>query len=801
MRRLVSRSVLYSAALVLLSSVALGQSAQHGADVSLQEAFLTENCIECHNRTDTSAAALFAGLFFEELDLSNVANDAARWELVIRKLSTGMMPPAIKDRPDPGQKAAFINYLKTELDAHAAANPNPGRPALHRVNRTEYANAIRDLLDLEVDAAALLPADDSSFGFDNIAGSLSISPVLLERYVAAAGQISRLALGDEGMADRQAKYVVPGDLTQNEHIPGMPIGTRGGMRVKHYFPVDAEYDIRTDLVQRGGRMFGSNNGRTEQLEITLDGHRIALYDLADYEVADGIIVRMPVNAGPHELAATFIDKNHAPFEDINRPFEFSLFEPAIDPDPNWTFLPHLSSIAVTGPFNTSGVGDTPPRRKILTCIPETTADELDCAREIIETLASRAYRQPVSTEQVSTLMDFYTQGRAKGSFDDGIEMALRRILASPEFVVRFERVPADAAPGDIYPIDDLELASRLSFFLWSSIPDDELLSIASRGQLRRPKVLRAQVERMLNDPKSAAIVDNFASQWLYLRNLEMKGGAVEVFPDFDDNLRSAFRTETEMFFESIVRDDRPVLDLLTADYTFVNERLAQHYDIPGVYGSHFRRVQHTNDARRGLLGQGSLLTVTSNPERTSPVQRGVWVLENVIGAPIPTPPPNVPDLAESADHESRPQTLRQQMELHNSRPFCSGCHKIMDPVGFALENFDGIARWRETENGQPVNSTAKLVDGTEVVGPSGLREALLKYSDRFVETVTEKLLTYALGRGLEYYDMPVVRSIVSETADDDHKFSALVTAIVTSDPFTMRAVESTPASSELVAEQ
>ena len=762
--------------------------------------FLEAHCIECHNSTDQSAAALFAGLFFDKVDVMHVADNRETWEKVVRKLGAGMMPPAVKPRPDAGEQAAFLSYLETELDTLAAAQPNPGRPALHRVNRTEYANAVRDLLALEIDAAALLPADDSSFGFDNIAGSLGVSPVLLERYVAAAGKISRLAIGDTTMPDRQEKYLVSGDLTQNQHLPGMPFGTRGGATFTHHFPVDAEYIVRADLVERGGRMFGANVGKTEQLEVTLDGQRVLLAELADYEVENGAAIRMAVKAGPHTIGAAFIKKNHAPVEDVIQPFEFSLFEPAVDGDPDWTFVPHLASMSVTGPFNVSGVSDTPTRNKIFVCRPANERDEASCAREIVEALATRAYRHPVDREQLSTLMDFYADGREQGDFEAGIELALRRILASPEFVFRFERAGDDVAPGETYRLNDLELASRLSFFLWSSIPDDELLTLAIANKLHEPGTLRKQVGRMLTDAKSNAFIENFAGQWLYLRNLKTKGGAVEQFPNFDDNLRQAFRTETEMLFASIVREDRNLLDILTADYTFVNDRLARHYGMEGIYGSEFRRVPVANDARRGLLGQGSILLVTSLPERTSPVQRGVWVLENIVGAPVPTPPPNVPDLAESAGTKNHPRTLREQMELHTSRPFCAGCHKIMDPVGFALENFDAIGQWRTEEHGTPINATARLVDGTEINGAVDLRNALMKYSDRFVQTTTEKLMTYALGRGLEYYDMPAVRAIARGAAEDDYRFSAIILGIVESPAFQMRAAEETPAATEVVAD-
>ena len=779
--------------------------AQPAADSSSVEhleppqAFLQQHCIECHNSTDQSAAALFAGLFFDKLDVLDVAGNPETWEKVVRKLGAGMMPPASEERPDPIDQAAFLSYLETELDALAAAQPNPGRPALHRVNRAEYANSIRDLLGLEIDAAALLPADDSSFGFDNVAGSLGVSPVLLERYVAAAGKISRLAIGDTTMPDRQEKYLVSGDLTQNRHLPGMPFGTRGGATFTHYFPVDAEYVIRADLVERGGRMFGAALGKTEQLEVTLDGQRILLAELADYEAENGAAIRMPVKAGPHTIGAAFIKKNHAPVEDVIQPFEFSLFEPAVDGDPDWTFVPHLASMSVTGPFNIAGVGDTPARQKIFVCRPANEREEAGCARQIVETLATRAYRHPVDREQLSTLMDFYTEGRAQGGFDAGIEMALRRILAAPEFVFRFERADG-VEPGEIHRLSDVELASRLSFFLWSSIPDDELLALAVNDKLHEPATLRRQVRRLLDDERSNAFIENFAGQWLYLRNLKTKGGAVEQFPNFDDNLRQAFRTETEMLFASIVREDRNLLDLLTADYTFVNDRLARHYGMQGVYGSQFRRVRVENEARRGLLGHGSILLVTSLPERTSPVQRGVWVLENIVGAPVPTPPPNVPDLAEQAGTKNHPRTLREQMQLHTTRPFCAGCHKIMDPVGFALENFDAIGQWRTEEHGVPIDATARLVDGTELNGAVDLRNALLKYSDRFVQTTTEKLMTYALGRGLEYYDMPTVRAIARGAAKDDYRFSSIVLGIVESAAFKMRAAEETPAATEVVAD-
>jgi hypothetical protein len=787
-------------AIGILGVGALPCLAQPGANTepAAPQAFIEQYCIGCHNSTDQSAAALFAGLHFDKLDVLHIEQNPESWEKVVRKLGAGMMPPASEPRPDPAAKADFLSYLETELDAVAAAQPNPGRPALHRVNRTEYANAIRDLLALSVDATALLPADDSSHGFDNIAGSLGVSPALLERYVAAAAKISRLAIGDPAMPDTLHKYVVSGDLTQNRHIAGLPFGTRGGAQYTHHFPVDGEYVIRADLVERGGRMFGANNGKTEQLEVTLDGQRILLQELGEYQVENGAQVRMAVTAGPHTIGAAFIKKNHAPVEDVLQPFEFSLFEPAVDGDPQWTLVPHLASIGVTGPFNVVGISDTPTRQKIFICRPTSSTDEQRCARQIVETLATRAFRHPVDREQLATLMDFYATGSEQGGFESGIEMALRRILASPEFVFRFERAEG-VEPGGIHRLSDLELASRLSFFLWSSIPDDELLALAVDERLHEPATLRKQVLRMLADPRSTAFIENFAGQWLYLRNLKTKGGAVEHFPDFDDNLRQAFRKETELLFASIVRENRSLLDILEADYTFVNDRLARHYGIPGIYGSEFQRVPVPHEARRGILGHGSILMVTSYPERTSPVQRGVWVLENIIGAPVPTPPPNVPALEEQAGTKNHPRTLREQMELHNARPFCAGCHKIMDPIGFALENFDAIGRWRTEEHGEPINATARMVDGTELDGAIDLRNALLGYSDRFVQTTTEKLMTYALGRGLEYYDMPTVRAITRDSAKNGYRFVDIVLGIVESDAFQLKAAEEPPSATEIVA--
>jgi hypothetical protein len=708
------------------------------------------------------------------------------------------------------------------------------------LNRTEYANAIRELLALDVDTATLLPADDASYGFDNIAGSLGVSPVLIESYAEAAGRISRLAVGDPTMTPELATHYVPNFLMQGEHIEGLPFGTRGGIRVEHFFPLDAEYLLTVDLMSAVNGIHIGNGVPNEQLEVTLDGERIALFDISrplpppaeeeaepeaeegDEAVAEEVVaedaetdaqepaeeeapqaaedmekegekweVRVPVMAGPHVLTAAFIKKNHAPIEDIIQQSSNTLLDPLFNGTPDVTLLAHVGSVTVDGPYNATGAGDTPSRRKVFVCRPQQPSEEEECARQILSTLAYRAYRRPVGTEHMSVLMGFFEEGRARGGFDKGIEVAMQRILSSPQFIFRFERDPRGVDPDEAYRISDLELASRLAFFLWSSIPDDELLDLATRNRLSRPAVLREQVERMLDDPRSSALTENFAGQWLYLRNLDIKDASTYLFPDFDDNLRDSFRRETELLFEDVMRADRSILDLLTADYTFVNDRLAKHYGIEGVYGSQFRRVQVDDERRRGVLGHGSVLLVTSQPNRTSPVTRGVWVLENILGAHVPSPPPvPIPALEEAAgDTDFESLSVRELMESHRSKPFCEGCHKIMDPVGLAMENYDVIGRWRTHDGDTPIDATARLVDGTEIDGPVELREALLKYSDQIVRNVTDKLLTYAIGRGTEYYDAPVVRSIVRDAAADNYSFSSIVMGIVTSEPFLMRAPE------------
>jgi hypothetical protein len=790
--------VLIVAFIALLTSVAL-----FGETPDPHRALLNQYCTGCHN-----SKTKIAGLTLDTADLSNVPANPEMWEKVIRKLRTGAMPPLGMPKPEKASVDAFASWIETSIDQAYAAKPNPGRPALHRLNRAEYANAIRDLLALEIDTSSLLPTDDASYGFDNIANVLGLSPALQERYIAAAGKISRLAVGDPATSPIVDTYRVRSDITQDDHIEGLPLGTRGGVLIHHNFPLDGEYVIKVKLLKSTVDLLFGGNAQDETLEIALNGERVktltinpkthdepkstervasegfdpaAATKLSMSQPPDSLEARVFVKAGPQTVTVAFLKKTLAPVEDLVEPLARSTFDPS---DPKG--LPHVLSVSIGGPFDAKGPGDTPSRRRIFSCHPATASEELPCARKIISTLARRAYREPVSDSDVETLLGFYQQGRNKGTFENGIEMALRRVLASPQFVFRFERDPANLAPDTNYRIGDLELASRLSFFLWSSIPDDELVNLGSQGKLHHPAVLEQQVRRMLADARSQALIDNFAGQWLYLRNLRGVAPDLESFPNFDDNLRQAFKQETELFFGSIMHEDHNVLELLNANYTFVNERLARHYGIPNVYGSQFRRVAVTDDARRGLLGQGSILTVTSVATRTSPVQRGKWLLENVLGTPPNPPPANVPPLKENAAGD-KALTVRQRMEQHRANPACAGCHKVLDPLGFALDNFDAVGAWRKLgEDGGRIDATGVLADGTKVNGPVDLRNALLSRPNVFVGTMTEKLMTYALGRGVEYYDMPAIRAIVRDAARNDYRFSSLVLGVVKSTPFEMR---------------
>jgi Protein of unknown function (DUF1592)/Protein of unknown function (DUF1588)/Protein of unknown function (DUF1587)/Protein of unknown function (DUF1585)/Protein of unknown function (DUF1595) len=765
-----------------------GSSASPAADVSSQSALLGKYCVTCHNERLRTG-----GLELDKMDLAQIHEGAATWEKVLRKLRGGMMPPQGMPRPDAATLATFTSWLETSLDREGMAHPNPGRASLHRLNRTEYANAIRDLLALEIDVTSLLPADDESDGFDNIADVLKVSPSLLEQYLSASRKVSSLAVGDPSTAPISDLYRVPPDLAQDEQIEGLPLGTRGGVLIRHNFPLDADYQFSVKLLRNiVGYMTGLEFAH--QLEISVDGERVFLAPVGGPEdnkmsdenmseagdkIDERLKARIAVKAGPRAVGVTFLRKSSAESDDPLQPH-------TRDHDlQNMNGIPLIDYVDIRGPFEASGPGDTPSRRRIFGCRPTSAREELPCARTILSTLARRAYRRPVTGDEVETLVTFYEAGRKNGTFETGIQNGLRLILASPKFLFRAEPDPARVAPGTIYRLGDLELASRLSFFLWSSIPDDQLLTVAAQGKLKDPVVLEQQVRRMLSDPRAQALVRNFAGQWLFLRNLQTHLPDNKEFPDFDDNLRQAFWRETELLFDSIMREDRNVLDLLTADYTFVNERLARHYGIPNVYGSRFRRVPLADVNRRGLLGQGSILTVTSYPNRTSPVLRGKWILENILGTPPPPPPPDVPAFPDNPE-TGKALTVRERMESHRKNPVCASCHRVMDPLGFSLENFDAIGQWRTKEVGGAVDAAGQLADGTSVNGPVSLRQALVKHPDQFVGTLTEKLLTYALGRGLEHFDMPVTRAIVRDAARDNYRFSSIVMGIVKSTPFQMK---------------
>ncbi len=756
--------------------------------------FTNQYCIACHNERLKTA-----GLVLDSRDFEHPAADADVWEKVVRKVQVGMMPPAGVPQPDPATRRALVAALSGALDDAARANPNPGRPALHRLNRTEYANAIRDLLDLEVDPSTLLPTDDSAYGFDNVADVLGVSATLMEQYVSAAGKVSSLAVGDPDVSPAAEVYTIPQDASQDKQLEGLPFGTIGGILAEPTIQVAGEYELsakffRTNLGVLRGLEY------EHVLEYAVDGVRVHLTKLGGRDdwaanlenntlIADEIEerskARVTLTPGPHQITAAWLKKSDAidPVR-ATRPVRSS--HDTRDP----LGIPHLSTFTIAGPFKPTGPGDMPSRRRIFTCRPAPGAEGADekCARQILGTLVRRAYRGQGTDADVERLMGFFRTGRQQRDFDRGIQVAIQRVLASPKFVFRAEREPDQLATGRAYRLSDLELASRLSFFLWSSFPDDELLKVAAESRLREPAVLERQVRRMLADPKSERFVANFAGQWLYLRNLSNHQPNSMVFPDFDDNLRQAFWREAELFFESIVREDRNVLDLMTADYTFVNERLARHYGIPDVYGSRFRRVTLTDEARKGLLGKGAILTVTSHATRTSPVVRGKWILDNILNAPPPPPPANVPPLPEN-EESGRVMTMRERMEAHRRNPVCANCHRLFDPIGLAMENFDAVGRWRARDGGSlgaPIDASGVLLDGTKVDGVVSLRRALMARPELFVGTVVEKLMTYGLGRGVAADDMPSVRTIVREAATSDYRFSSIVLGIVRSTPFTMR---------------
>ena len=749
-------------ALVVLAVVPGGAQAPVAAPapaVAQKPALLNQYCITCHNQRLKTG-----GLLLDGMDLEHVAKDAAAWEKVVRKIRTGMMPPSGARRPERAVLDTFAGDLEARLDRAAPSGANLDAPTLHRLNRTEYANAIRDLLALDVDAATLLPADSSSEGFDNIADALGVSPSLVESYVSAAMKISRRAVGDRTLTPTQITYPAPGGLVQDKHIEGLPLGTRGGLLVHHTFPLDAEYEF--SVTGGFGGPGGGGGGATT--DVTLDGEQLKPANVRSF--------RIPVTAGPHTIGASLVDRTRAAGVDE----QYSDFRI------NSTFVAGggVQTVVITGPFKATSTGDTPSRHKIFVCKPANAADEPVCAKKIVSALARRAYRRPITEDEAATLMTFYAKGRADGDFEIGVQQALARVLVAPAFLYRTEAEPAGARPGVPYRLSSIDLASRLSFFLWSSIPDEELLDIASKGTLRDPKVLAQQVKRMLADPKSEALTNNFAGQWLFLRDLTH---AQTSATNFDDNLRLSLRTETEMLFANVVHEDDSLLNLLNADYTFVDERLARHYGIPNIHGSYFRRINLPADSpRRGLLGQGSILTVTSVATRTSPVTRGRWILENLLGTPAPIPPPGIDTNLEKDPEEVKNTSLRHRLEAHRKNPTCASCHKIMDPIGFALENFDLVGTWRDVDGKSPVDASGQLVDGTKLNGPADLRQALLSRSEAFVTNATEKLFTYALGRPVQYFDMPTVRGVVHRAAQNDYRFSSLVLGVVSSDAFQMK---------------
>jgi Protein of unknown function (DUF1592)/Protein of unknown function (DUF1588)/Protein of unknown function (DUF1587)/Protein of unknown function (DUF1585)/Protein of unknown function (DUF1595) len=785
-------------------------TAQQADSFTPVRATVDKYCVTCHN--DRTKAG---GMSLSAMDYANIPAGAAVWEKSLKKIRVGMMPPSSAPQPPAAARDALVTFLTTTLDRAALEKPNPGRPVLHRLNRAEYANAVRDLLALDVDPSTLLPPDDSAYGFDNVGDVLGMSPVLLERFMEAANKVGALAIGDPDIGTAMQVFHIRQDASQDVHVEGLPIGTVGGVIADVTLPLDAEYQIAV-------KMFRTNLGvmrgleYEHEIEYTVDGARVHVFKMGgegDFKAnlvnmtkaGDAVDERgrlkIKLTAGPHVVGAAFVGRSDAPNPTRLQPFIRSSTDTR-----DTSGHPHFDTLTITGPFNATGPGTTPSRQKIFSCYPQSLSrrsstqsqpseggSEDGCARQIINRLARVAYRGDVTDVDRQRLFGFFVEGRkSTGSFERGIQKALQRILASPKFCFHIEQDPKGLAPASVYQISDRELASRLSFFLWSSIPDTQLLDLAAQNKLHTPAVLEQQVRRMLADPKAEAITTNFAGQWLYLRNLKNMQPNSEEFPDFDDNLRQAFEREASLFFKSILNEDRNVLDLMTADHTFLNERLAQHYHVPNVYGSHFRRVKLTDEARYGLLGKGAVLMVTSHVDRTSPVVRGKWVLENLLSAPVPPMAANVPPLNEDPNRGGRILTMRERMEEHRKNPACSQCHKIMDPIGLSLENFDAVGAWRTRDGdsvtgpGTPIDARGELLDGTRVDGVVSLRQALLRQPDLFVGTVTEKLMIYALGRGLQAYDMPSVRAIVRDTARSNHRFSSIVMGIITSTPFQKR---------------
>jgi hypothetical protein len=768
---MLGKPLLYlSAAILITSCCAYGQSQQAVADA------LRKYCVTCHNST-----AKTAGVVIDPAALSQPGNNAEIWERAIRQLRAKTMPPVGMPRPDSATYDQVASYLETALDREAAAGPNPGDlPNLHRLTRTEYKNAIRDLLALdnlpkEMDYTLLLPADNASSGFDNIADLLYMSPVVMERYLDAASKISRLAVGDPAIPLMVNIHQLPLEEPQDSRVDELPFGTRGGLAVHSYFPLDAEYEFQVEIAGAARE--------AHQLEVTVDGERKGLISIGGGRGGRGgggpTQFRIPVKAGPRLIGVTFIQHTEALDEGTLRPRQRTRGT-----------QPAIGTVTIRGPYNGSGPGDTPSREQIFSCHPKSANDEPACAKQVLSTLMRRAYRRPITDSDLAKLMPFYENGRKDSTFDHGVETAIERLLVSPQFLYRIERDPAGATPGSTYKISDLELASRLSFFLWSSIPDDELLNLAAAGKLKQPEVLEKQVRRMMADARSESLVTNFAAQWLFLRDVEVKQPDLFLFRDFDEGLRTSFERETELFLDSILRENRSVKELLTANYTFLNERLAEHYGISNIKGSQFRRITFPEGSPRGgLLGQGSVLTLTSYSTRTSPVLRGKYVLENLLASPPPPPPPNVPSLKTEGNKSGEELSLREAMVQHRAQPACANCHARMDPIGFAMENFDAVGKWRDQDAGKPIDVSSKLADGTVVDGVAGVRNLILSNPERFAGAVTEKLLMYSTGRNVQYFDAPAIRRIVRDAAANDYKFSDLVLGITESVPFQTRKIK------------
>ncbi len=773
---------------LLLSSEAFAQHAT-AASIADREALVDRYCVNCHN--DNRRAG---GFSWSTIDLADPAANAEASERVVRKLRAGLMPPAGLPRPDAASANALASALETAIDRHAAARPYAGAPELHRVNRTEYRNSVRDLLGLDVDVSALLPQDESGRGFDNMADALAVTPALVQGYVRAAGKISRAAIGDRQVAPTMSMYTVPKVVNQMRHVDGAPLGTRGGTSVIHNFPADGDYTFKLtfyyDFLET---LYGQSlpaNLQGQQIEVSVDGARAAIFTIdPNIPETKNILTtsKVRITAGPHRVSAAFIAKFDGPTEDEFRQVEQSMVDVSAGV-PGLIALPHLQSLTVAGPFVVTGVSDTPSRRRIFTCMPASSGDETPCARAIIARLARQAFRRPVSDTDAEFLFQYYEEGRKEGGFEDGIRMAVQAIIANPRFVFRFERTPATAKAGNNFRLDDLDLAARLSYFLWSSGPDDALLTVAAQGRLKDPVVLEREVRRMLADRRSDALVDNFAGQWLRLRSLKEANPDTGLFPEFSRNLGESMTRETRLLFDSIKREDRPVTELLTAGYTFVDEVLAKHYGIPNVQGSTFRRVPVTDPNRVGLLGHASVLTLTSLANRTSPVLRGKYVMEVLLGVAPPPPPPNVPALMENVDNQ-KPLPVRERLAEHRKNPACASCHRMMDPIGLALENFNAVGLWRTSDSGARIDPSGQLYDGATLDGPVSLRAAILNRSDAFISSFTESFLTYGLGRLVDYRDMPAVRTIERDAAKSGYRFSAFVMGVVRSVPFQMRKAD------------